>query len=426
MNGSVSGDIVDDGTLAFANPNTQSYAGVISGSGGLTKSGVGLLTLNGGSPNRYTGDTFVNSGTLVLAKGGQGPANNYGSAMGGALVILSGGTVRYGADSQVRDDRNILNFGTLDLNGFAESITSLSVLGGSVTTGSGYINVRGSVTANNFSTSSYAGNLHLEVATAGVASTVLVLADGTFNVSAVVANGDNGLATQLEKTEGGTLNLTNANTYSGGTTVIGGRLMANNSSGSATGPGFVTVNNSGTLGGSGTIAGSVTVNSGGSLAPGNSPGRLTLSTNLTLSSGSTYKLELGGFTAGSQYDQVLLTKVDAQLTLAGDLQVSLVNGFTLTAADIGRTFNILVNNAALAPATSGAFANAPGGFYTDAAGDLFQVNYAANTDNNGLGIGNDVTLTLLGVPEPSSATLIMLGGLGISLARRRSFRRGLV
>jgi autotransporter-associated beta strand protein len=60
-----------------------------------------------------------------------------------------------------------------------------------------------------------------------------------------------------------------ANTYAGTTTVSGGTLLVNNTTGSGTGTGAVTVSNSGTiLGGSGTVAGNLTVNAGAVIAPG--------------------------------------------------------------------------------------------------------------------------------------------------------------
>ena len=60
-----------------------------------------------------------------------------------------------------------------------------------------------------------------------------------------------------------------ANTYSGGTTVVGGTLEVNNTSGSGTGTGGVIVSNAGSrLSGSGSIAGSTVLGSGAILAPG--------------------------------------------------------------------------------------------------------------------------------------------------------------
>jgi|SRR5271163_1551677 len=90
----------------------------------------------------------------------------------------------------------------------------------------------------------------------------------------------------------GALNITNANTYSGGTTVNGGTLLVNNTSGSATGTGSVTVNATGTLGGGRTVSGATTIASGGFLAPSanTNPPPLTTAgaaTNLTFGSALT-------------------------------------------------------------------------------------------------------------------------------------------
>jgi hypothetical protein len=66
-----------------------------------------------------------------------------------------------------------------------------------------------------------------------------------------------------------------------GTLVVNGSLVSP-----------VTVNGSGVLSGTGSLS-SVMVNSGGHLAPGNSPGTLTLSGSLTLMSGALMGYELG-------------------------------------------------------------------------------------------------------------------------------------
>ena len=63
-NGAVAGDITDNASLTFMSANTQTYGGVISGSGGLTMNGSGVLTLTGAST--YTGATNVSGGELNL------------------------------------------------------------------------------------------------------------------------------------------------------------------------------------------------------------------------------------------------------------------------------------------------------------------------------------------------------------------------
>jgi autotransporter-associated beta strand protein len=62
--GSVAGNIIDNAALVFANPASQTFAGVISGSGSVTKTGGGTLTLSG--QNTYAGETVIAGGTLAL------------------------------------------------------------------------------------------------------------------------------------------------------------------------------------------------------------------------------------------------------------------------------------------------------------------------------------------------------------------------
>ncbi|MGA2063424.1 MAG: autotransporter-associated beta strand repeat-containing protein [Thermoguttaceae bacterium] len=97
-NGYVQGNILDNATLAFANPMAQTYPGVISGSGSLTKLGSGTLTLSGS--NAYTGGTSVSQGTLVVAGslgstvvtvGGSATLGGTGS-IAGTVVVVGGAT----------------------------------------------------------------------------------------------------------------------------------------------------------------------------------------------------------------------------------------------------------------------------------------------------------------------------------------------
>ena len=102
-----------------------------------------------------------------------------------------------------------------------------------------------------------------------------------FALSGSISGVANGLAVS------GAVTLSGANTYSGGTVVSGGTLLINNSNGSGTGSGPVTIANGAALGGAGIISGAVTIQSGGILAPGNPVGALTIGNSLTLAAGST-------------------------------------------------------------------------------------------------------------------------------------------
>jgi autotransporter-associated beta strand protein len=115
----------------------------------------------------------------------------------------------------------------------------------------------------------------------------------------------------LIKEGSGSWTLAGNNTYTRGTTVNGGTLLVNNTAGSGTGSGAVTVASGGALGGSGSIAGAVTVAAGGKLVPG---GTLTVSNHLTLSGTSISQFEFG-----TVNDRVV---VAGNLTLAGLLNIT--------------------------------------------------------------------------------------------------------
>ena len=79
-NGSVIGPITDAGTLAFANPNPQTFSNAISGGGTLTAAGAGVLTLT--NTNSVSGLTTINSGSTLQL--GDGVTNN--GSVGGNIL----------------------------------------------------------------------------------------------------------------------------------------------------------------------------------------------------------------------------------------------------------------------------------------------------------------------------------------------------
>ena len=118
--------------------------------------------------------------------------------------------------------------------------------------------------------------------------------------------------------------MSGANTYSGGTTVSGGTLEVAGSS--PTGTGDVFVASAGTLMGTGTIAGNSIVS--GVLKPGNSPGYLSFTQNLTLNSGSTYQQDIAGTTQASSATPVGASGYYSFVTVVGQLVIH--SGATLT------------------------------------------------------------------------------------------------
>ncbi|MDB6124904.1 MAG: Lysozyme [Pedosphaera sp.] len=139
----------------------------------------------------------------------------------------------------------------------------------------------------------------------------------------------------LAKAGAGTMRMTAANTYAGGTTVSAGRLLVNNTSGSGTGTGSVTVNG-GVLGGTGTVAGALTVNSGGTISPGIAIGTMTFNNTVILNGTNVMEIDRNG---GSPLSDKIVVTAGAPLNYGGTLVVSnagaaLVGGevFTLFSA----------------------------------------------------------------------------------------------
>jgi uncharacterized protein with beta-barrel porin domain len=144
----------------------------------------------------------------------------------------------------------------------------------------------------------------------------------------------------------GTTVLTGANIYSGGTTVSGGTLVV--AGPSPTGTGDVFVASAGTLMGTGTIAGNSIVS--GVLKPGNSPGYLSFTQNLTLNAGSTYQQDIAGATQASSTTPsgasgyYSFVNVGSQLTIASGATLTprLSNLFSSSEAGYGSSIYIPV------------------------------------------------------------------------------------
>jgi autotransporter-associated beta strand protein len=160
------GNITNNSILVFDSSNSTSYGGVISGTGSVTKSGAGALTLSGA--NTYSGDTIISAGRLVV---------------GSPTAIPSD-----------PDKGNVTVDGTLDLNGKDVTLNGLSG-SGTVTSGTG----------------------------AGITLTVGGN-DQTSQFSGLIEDGAAG-PVALSKIGAGTLTLAATNTYSGGETVSGGTLL---------------------------------------------------------------------------------------------------------------------------------------------------------------------------------------------------------
>jgi autotransporter-associated beta strand protein len=187
----------------------------------------------------------------------------------------------------------------------------------------------------------------------------------------------------LNKLGDGTLELTGANTYIGGTTISTGALLANNASGSATGTGNVAVGSGATLGGSGSVGGALSVLAGGHVSPGNSTGILTVNNNVTFAVDSFFDVWMGGTVPGTGYDQLV---VSGNVDLGGATLVPTL-GYTPAAGD--KLF--ILNNLGSNPITN-TFAGLADGDTVTLGAYTAKITYQADVDLGTETGGYDVAL----------------------------------
>jgi fibronectin-binding autotransporter adhesin len=288
-------------TVTFGGAGDTLVSGAITGTGGLTKNGTGLLTLgNGGTnANTYSGLTTVNAGELDLNK--QAGTN----AIGGNLTIGDGSdtdTVKLLASNQISDTSvvTLTNAGSavLNLNDFDETIGALT----DSTTGASGASVllgAGTLTFGNSSNRTFSG----------------------------VISGSGGIVKQGTGTE----TLAGASTYTGATTINAGKLIVNGSLGNTD----VSVNGGAALGGggdgitTGVIGGNVTV-AGGTLS--STRGTIDLVDGATLKLTINGTLTLGGVNAG-EFSTL-------NMEIGGSGTSDLITSSSLVVNEGGAVFNI--------------------------------------------------------------------------------------
>lgn len=223
--------LIGGGTFTVNNDFNVTLDGTISGSGALLKSssGTGTLFLRSSANNTYTGTTTVNAGILNLNSSASATA-----MVPGDLVINANGTVTLGQSSQIADTSDVTVNGVLSLGGFSETIATLTMTAGDVSTGAGTLTCGNITTFGSSLSSTIAGNLFL-----GTATRTISVADGTSTtdliISAVISGGTSGsplfIPAGFTKTGAGTLVLSGANTYGGPTTVNDGIVDLQNNLG---------------------------------------------------------------------------------------------------------------------------------------------------------------------------------------------------
>ena len=189
--GSIVGNVLDNGTLAFNRSDTLTFAGAISGTGGVNQIGTGTTVLTNSS-NSYSGATNVTAG-----------------------VLQAGATNTFSPNSAV----TVAAAGTLDLNGFNQTVAGA--------TNAGLINMgTGTAPGTTLTTPNYLGQggtiaINTYLGTDGSPSDRLVINGGT-------ATGTSGLL--ITSTGPGDLTVANGilvvAAVNGGTTAPGAFSLA--------------------------------------------------------------------------------------------------------------------------------------------------------------------------------------------------------
>ncbi|EHS5453137.1 autotransporter-associated beta strand repeat-containing protein [Salmonella enterica subsp. enterica serovar Kedougou] len=375
-----SGDVTDDATLELNTGGT--FDNAISGSGQVVKSGDDVLTLSGA--NSYSGGTLISDGTLVASN----------------VEALGSGDVTDNA--------------TLELNTGGTFDNAIS--------GSGKVEKSGDDALTLSGANTYTGGTLISDGTL-VASNVEALGTGDVTDNAVLelntgGDFDNAISGsgQVEKSGDGTLTLSGSNTYTGGTTINGGTLVASNvealGSGDVTDNATLALNTGGTfdnaISGSGQVVKSgddvLTLSGANSYSGGTliSDGTLVASNVEALGTGdvtnnATLELNTGGdFTNNISGSGQVVKSGDKMLTLSGSNTYTggtTINDGMLVATSVEALGSgDVTNDAVLALNTGGDFANNIGG-----TGSVVK--------------SGDETLTLSGSNTYTGGTLISSGTL---------------
>lgn len=289
--GSITANVINNGSFYINRSNDYTFSYDISGTGQLIKQGSGKLILTGS--NTYTGTTQIATGSLQIGNGGT--EGTVSGDITNSQILYFNRSDSYVYESVISGTGSVVQSGigmvTLSGNNTYSGVTTIN---------DGTLRIGNGGTTGAISSSSNITNN----------SALIIDRYGSYTYSGVIS----GTGT-VTKSGDGIFTLSNDNTYSGITTVSEGTL---NITGSLPAQSSVNVNSDGVISGTGTVNGTVTV-SGGTVSPGNQ-GTGTLTTgSLTLDNSSVLDFELG-----NTKDSL---KVNGNLVLDGNLKITETEGF---------------------------------------------------------------------------------------------------
>jgi fibronectin-binding autotransporter adhesin len=271
--GSILGDVVNNGTLAFNRSDATSFAGAITGTGSVSQIGAGTITLTGNS--NYGGGTDVNGGGGLRILGATVSSGGSSLVSGGSLTVDAGGV--------------------------------FDVAGGIV---QGATGVAGALNVRNGGVLHTTGNLTLRNAPSGFVLT-------TLNVSGAGSLAD--IGGTLLMAASSSANVNGVNITGGGKLTTGGASTMGAAAGNTTAP-FITIDGAGS---NWTSASSLTMTNG----------VLSLLSGGTAS----FTTATVGSVSAARQGLVTISGAGSRLTTSGDLVIGSGAGTgVLTVADGGR------------------------------------------------------------------------------------------
>lgn len=299
-------------TLTLAGPSASNFDGVIEDGAGqvaVVLSGATTYTLKGTVANTHTGETRLqgvagsSTGTLLELSKSNGVTALAGDARLLHTTLDNTGRVnlRLRANEQIADTAHLIFEGgsvPVRSGAFSGVASGSLILFGHVETVAGLVSATPGAGAIRHAGGNSIGDLP------GPSSLILRVPLGESHDFSgfIYDHGDLGAlgSVMITKDGPGQQAFSGENIYSMGTAVLDGTLLINNTTGSGTGIGNVTVAAAGTLGGTGAVLPSTgnTVVVNGTISPGNPAtnggiGTLTLS-NLNLSGGGVYPCQISG------------------------------------------------------------------------------------------------------------------------------------
>jgi len=403
---------------SLSGENSLAAAGTIEfGVGGsYTANSFGTLSTSGN--NMYFTNSSGSAVTLTFTN-----ANNYitASGSGGRTLTASSSNLNLDFDGNIEIGSTATNTTTFRGAGsFNVDGNLLDTGANGVRTlqkdGEGTLTLRGSDNNYRGSTLVNSGKLDL-YGSVTVSTNIVVSTDGTISAASTTRTPT---ATLDIKSGATLLNNSKTTVYSGGNLIVNGAA------------GDVVLESNGLLGGSGTV-GNVELKSGSLLNPGNSPGTLTAA-SAVWNGGATYNFQINALTgaAGTAWDLFSVTGLLDASALTDSNKFNLV-----VISDGGFTGWGTVNQDYAYTFARAASLNGLGGDYTvgtditsyfniSSSGLLYDQlpNYQSNSNGDWKVVVGDTTggmteinLIAVGVPEPSTGTMLVFGLAGLLSVR---------